>query len=65
MNDPQHVWGFEVRFTRRRYGRRTYTWAHVKRGDEWYTCGDPWPGVNWPKFELMRAIEDTLQQINA
>lgn len=51
----KEVSGFVFRFVRRRYGRRTYTWASVQVGMRWVSCGDPWPGVNWPKKELLEA----------
>lgn len=43
------------RFTRRKYGRTTYTWAEVKNGDRWLTCGDPWPCTNPPAKQLIAA----------
>lgn len=46
---------FEFRFTRRKYGRRVFTWAQVKDGDRWLDCGDPWPSTNPPKKQLFAA----------
>lgn len=50
-----------VEFQRRRYsGRQSYCWASVYNGEEVLSLGDPWPGVNWPRRELVRAIGDML-----
>lgn len=50
----------EFRFTRRRYGKTTYTWAEVKYGDRWLSLGDPWPAVNWRRSELIKAAENAI-----
>lgn len=46
---------FRFRFTRRRYGRTTFTWAEVHNGDHWLDLGDPWPCTNPPKEQLIAA----------
>ena len=52
----------EYQFERRRYGRSAfYTWAYVKRGDQWISLGDPWPGVHWPKKALAAAASSALE----
>jgi len=48
---------YQVRYTRRKYGRKTYTWAEVRLDGEWHGLGDPWPCVVIPKAELIAAIE--------
>ena len=45
-----------VTFERRRYGRKTYTWAFLSLGSERISLGDPWPGVTWPKHVLQAEI---------
>ena len=45
----------EFRLTRRKYGRKTFTWAEVKNGDRWVSCGDPWPCTTPPKKQLIAA----------
>lgn len=34
--------GVHLRFERRRYGSKTYTWTYWWDGQEWQSCGDPW-----------------------
>lgn len=53
---------YEVRFTRRRYGSKTYTWGEVKFGEEWHNLwhGDAWPAVNPPKVEIQAGIAELL-----
>ena len=50
--------GIQVTFTRRRYGRQTYTWAHANiNADTSLGCeplGDPWPCMT-PKISELRA----------
>jgi hypothetical protein len=42
-------------FERRRYGTSFYCWAYVLNGREQVSLGDPWPGSQWPRRELMPA----------
>lgn len=64
--------GFEISFTRRRYGGRyggtTYTWAHVKLGpDHWdwqQFPGDPWPCINPPVAELREQLRRFVSPID-
>lgn len=53
---------FEFRFERRRYGNATYTWAEVKHGDAWLSCGDPWPCVTPKRSELNAAAVAAINQ---
>jgi hypothetical protein len=45
----------EFRLIRRRYGKKTYTWAELKHGDQWLRCGDFWPSINPPRKQLIEA----------
>lgn len=48
--------GTQIRFTRRRYGNRTFTWVSALLDGEWIELGDPWPSINVSKSELRIAI---------
>lgn len=55
----------EVRFTRRRYGRKTFTWGEVKMGEDcwvdlWY--GDAIPSVSVTKQEILSGIAEIFQR---
>lgn len=54
---PETILGHPVRFTRRRYGRTTYTWVEVKLHGEWMDLGDPWPCVMPTKDSLQMAVQ--------
>ena len=55
------ITNYEVQFVRRKYGRNTYTWANLILPDGCIvSVGDPYPGINWPKKELDKAISETL-----
>ena len=56
-NTTETISGYKVRYTRRKYGRKTYTWAEVFLFDEWHMLGDPWPSTVIPKSELVAAID--------
>lgn len=47
--------GHEVRFTRRRYGSTTYTWASVRYAGQDLDLGDPWPCITPKRVELEDA----------
>ena len=47
-------------FERRRYGKQFYCWAGVMNGCEALSLGDPWPGANWPRRELIPAAMHAL-----
>lgn len=51
----------ELRMTRRRYGRTTYTWVEVRVGDEWVSLGDPWPCVTPKRAEVEAAVKLILE----
>lgn len=53
---------FEYRFTRRRYGNTTYTWAEVNHGGDFYSLGDPWPCITPKKSELIEATLQLIEQ---
>ena len=54
----------EYRFTRRRYGRRTYTWAEVKHNGMWLDLGDPWPCRTPKREELDNAARLVIDQLS-
>jgi predicted 3-demethylubiquinone-9 3-methyltransferase (glyoxalase superfamily) len=49
--------GYEIHFTRRRYGRTTFTWVYVKFGASWQSTGDPLQKIMPSKKDLDEAIE--------
>ena len=57
----QTIQGVTFRFTRRRYGRQTYTWVEVERGGEWVSLGDPWPCLRPATAELVAAAQHVGQ----
>lgn len=50
--------GYPLRLERRRYGTRTFTWAHVQIADTWYDIGDPFPAVTPKRAELEKAVTE-------
>jgi hypothetical protein len=58
------VLGYRVLFSRRRYPRKTYTWAFVKdkKGD-YHSLGDPYPGVRWRADILVEAVRRVVDQL--
>jgi hypothetical protein len=50
--------GTPVRYERRRYGRKTFTWVEWWNGKEWVSAGDPWPSVRVPKRDLDAILGD-------
>jgi len=55
------ILGHEVTLERRRYGNRTYTWAHLTAlGREHGTLGDPWPCITPKRSELEAAVRYQL-----
>ncbi len=54
--------GHDVKFTRRRYGSRTFTWVHVYLNGEWVSLGDPWQAVMPAKAEILRQIEKVVSK---
>jgi hypothetical protein len=66
MKPPdRYVDGIPLRLIRRRYGRTTYTWAHIIQANSdrllWIET-DPWPCINPPKAELEEAVRAFVQQ---
>lgn len=60
VDRPPHdaeVAGRPIWFTRRRYGRQTYTWVHVLVNGQLVDLGDPWPCINPKRSEIAREIE--------
>lgn len=53
----------EFRFERRRYGKQTFTWVHVKVDGVWQEIQDPWPCVNPKKSEIKEAAEKLTERI--
>lgn len=49
--------GYEISFTRRRYGKTTFTWTHVKIGDHWQETGDPLQKIQPSKTDIEAAIK--------
>jgi hypothetical protein len=56
----QTIQGLTFRFTRRRYGRQTYTWVEVHQGGAWLSLGDPWPVIRPAQDELLREAARVL-----
>ena len=52
--------GYPVKFERRRYGTRTFTWVHVLIADTWYDIGDPFPAVTPKRVDLEKAVTEYL-----
>jgi hypothetical protein len=52
----------DISFARRRYSNGAcFCWATVATPDgEVISLGDPWPGMQWPKAELERAVSAAL-----
>ena len=48
--------GIAVRFTRRRYSNRTYTWVSALLDGTWTELGDPWPSIKVSDNEIRMAI---------
>jgi hypothetical protein len=56
------VEGNELFVERRRYsGKKTFTWVYLKRGSSFIVLGDPWPGVNPPKREIVEELGRLLE----
>ncbi len=49
--------GHQIDFTRRRYGRNTFTWIYVRFGDKWQSTGDPVRKIIPSKKDLDEAIK--------
>ena len=50
--------GIPLHFTRRRYGKTTFTWLDWWNGSEWVSAGDPWPSIVIPQ-RLGRYFRDS------
>jgi len=46
-----------VHFTRRRYGKKVFTWVSYHNGKEWIDLGDPWPSPNPHDVQLKEEIQ--------
>lgn len=58
--------GYEIDFTRRRYGKQTFTWINVRFGDKWQGSGDPVPKIMPSKADLAAAVESARRRfVNA
>ncbi len=53
--------GHEISFTRRRYGKATFTWIYVKFGDRWQETGDPLQKIMPSK----KDVEDAVSRAHA
>jgi hypothetical protein len=54
----------EITFERRRYGRKTFTWAYLwvdKETPE--QLGDPAPSLTFPKADLDEELERKLKEL--
>ena len=49
---------YPLRYTRRKYGSKTYTWIETTINDKNLDLGDPWPTINPKRSE----IEETLRR---
>jgi hypothetical protein len=49
--------GYELYFTRRRYGKTMFTWIYVKLGESWQSTGDPLQKIMPSKKDLDEAID--------
>ena len=49
---------YPLRYTRRKYGSKTYTWIETTINGENRDLGDPWPTLNPKRSE----IEETLRR---
>lgn len=47
-------------FTRRRYGRTTFTWVHVEIDGELVDLGDPWPCITPKRKDMEAALTGLL-----
>lgn len=56
MTQPDSVDGIAIRFTRRRYGNRTFTWVSALLGESWTDLGDPWPSIKVSENEIRMAV---------
>jgi hypothetical protein len=54
--------GRALAFTRRRYGKTTYTWVFVWDGTQWVDLGDPWPVLSPKHSELKEAIARKVKE---
>ena len=57
--------GRELAVTRRRYSNKTFTWVHVKVGDEWKDIGTPWECVTPKRAEVLAAADMLLNDTAA
>lgn len=49
--------GYEICFTRRRYGRKMFTWIYVRIGNKWQSTGDPLPKIMPSRIDIEEAIK--------
>jgi hypothetical protein len=52
IGDVEKTFNVELRFHRRRYGGKTFTWGYCNGN----SMGDPYPGVNWSREALCTQI---------
>jgi hypothetical protein len=55
--DYEELMGYPLRYTRRRYGRKWFTWVDVLFDGEWVTLGDPWPSTNVSRSQIEDGIK--------
>ncbi len=56
--------GHEICFTRRRYGKATFTWISVKFGNKWQETGDPLQKIMPSKKDVENAIKRARARFN-
>ena len=53
--------GYTLEFTRRRYGKTTFTWIYLVVGDKQLPTGDPVPKIMPSKADLDAAVNHALK----
>ena len=54
--------GHEIDFTRRRYGKQTFTWIAVRIAGIWQNSGDPVPKIMPSRTDIADAIKRASRQ---
>jgi hypothetical protein len=50
--------GVPLNFTRRRYGKTTFTWVEAFDGLAWRSLGDPWPAITPAANQIREAVKN-------
>jgi hypothetical protein len=58
--------GYDVRFNRRKYGSKTFTWVQylIDGETEWQEIQEPWPCLSPKRSEVHAAVLQELNQVH-